>query len=186
MNRRDLRAVCLHLRTLAIDYVLVGGMAVELGGYSTGTEDVDFAVTVKQYLEALEKLSADRRFRAVEDQGTIGGGQFFTGERWIDVELINPKLFRGPKSDDFFITYLKRYRSRKTDLGPVANPEVAWYMRLAIPDWEIYVQKILRDVRAGVPLSTLDGAGAIARVLGTEASLAPRVEKTRRMAAMTA
>lgn len=50
-------------------------------------------------------------------------------------------------------------------------------MRLAIPDWETYVQKILRDVRAGVPEETREDALAVARVFGVEETLRPRAEK---------
>jgi hypothetical protein len=58
-------------------------------------------------------------------------------------------------------------------------------MRLAIPDWEIYVQKILRDVRAGVPEAKLDDVMEIAGVLGTAELLEPRVSKTRETIRMT-
>jgi hypothetical protein len=185
MNRRDVEELCRHLQNLGVDFVLVGGMAIELRGYQTGTEDVGFALTLRQYSSTMRKLSTDRRFRELDDSGTIGGAQFFTGHSWVDVDFINPRLFRGKKTDDFFITYLKKYRSSSTDLGPVAAPEVAWYMRLAIPDWEIYVQKILRDVRAGVPEAKLDDVMEIAGVLGTAELLEPRVSKTRETIRMT-
>lgn len=167
------------LRELDVDYVLVGGMAVELAGFPTGTEDVDFAVTMRDFDRVLKQLEDDPRFREVESLGTIGGAQFFTGDRWLDVEFLNPKLFQGEKSGNAFIHYIRRYRSRNTPIGPVARPEVTMYMRLIIPDWAIYVQKILRDVRAGVPEETLDGALAIAQVLGVEDTLRPRVQRTR-------
>lgn len=184
MRRSDLRALCKHLQDKGLDYVLVGGIAIDMAGYSTGTEDVDFAVTLKEFAKAMAAVSNDRKFRDVEDQRTIGGGQFFTGTRWIDVEFINPILFRGAKSDDEFIDYIKKHRSRRTELGSVALPEVAWYMRLTLPDWEIYVQNILRDVRAGVPVDVLDGVLAISRTLGNLPDLGPRVGKTRQMAQM--
>lgn len=184
MNRNDVEELCRYLRELRIDYVLVGGMAIELTGYPTGTEDVGFALTLRQFSSTMKKLSTDKRFRQVEEFDTIGGAQFFTGRRWVDVDFIGPKLFRGKKSDEFFITYIKKYRSASTDLGPVAAPEVAWYMRLAISDWEIYVQKILRDLRAGVPQAKLDDVLEVARVLGTAEILEPRVAKTREIARM--
>ncbi len=184
MNRGDVETLCRYLRKLRIDYVLVGWMAIELGGYPTGTEDVDFALTLRQFTSAMRKLSQDKRFRQVEELDTVGGAQFFTGRSWVDVDFINPKLFRGKKSDEFFINYIKKYRSTLTDLGPVAAPEVTWYVRLAIPDWEIYVQRILRDVRAGFPQAKLDDVMEVARVLGAAKVLEPRVEKTREMARM--
>lgn len=167
------------LEEIGADYVLVGGMAVELAGYPTGTEDVDFAVTMRDFGRVMKQLEDDPRFRDVENLGTIGGAQFFTGNRWMDVDFVNPKLFRGNKSGDAFIRYIRRYRSRKTPAGPVARPEVTMYMRLIGPDWAIYVQKILRDIRAGVPEDTLEGALAIARVFGVEEILRPRMRKTK-------
>ncbi len=184
MNRSDVEELCRYLQKLRVDYVLVGGMAIELGGYPTGTEDVDFALTLSQFSSTLRKLSEDNRFRQVEELNTIGGAQFYTGRRWIDVDFINPKLFRGKRSDTFFISYLKRYRSASTDLGHVAAPEVTWYMRLAISDWEIYVQKILRDLRAGVPEDKLDDVLEIAKILGTASLVEPRIQKAREVARM--
>ncbi|MEK6987385.1 MAG: hypothetical protein AABX97_04710, partial [Candidatus Thermoplasmatota archaeon] len=60
-------------------------------------------------------------------------------------------------------------------------PEVVWYMRLAIGDWEVYVQKILRDVRTGVPPSLLDKVLDIARHFDVLEVLRPRVEQARTM-----
>lgn len=184
MRREDLELLCKTLRELEVDYVLVGGMAVELAGFPTGTEDVDFAVTMREFERVMATLEGHPRFRDVESLYTIGGAQFFTGHSWIDVGFLNPRLFRGGKSGDEFIRYVRRYRSKTISLGPVARPEVAWYMRLIISDWEIYVQKILRDVLAGVPASTLDDALVIARVLGVEETLQPRVKKTREFLSM--
>ncbi len=57
-------------------------------------------------------------------------------------------------------------------------------MRLVVPNWLIYVQKTLRDIRAGVPEETLEDVLAMARVLGVEDTIRPRVEKTRDVIAM--
>ncbi|MFQ5907656.1 MAG: hypothetical protein ACE5JE_02335 [Thermoplasmata archaeon] len=179
MMQEELEALAAVLRELGVDYVLVGGMAVELAGFSTGTEDVDFAVTMREFDRVLEELDRDARFRDVESLGTIGGAQFFTGARWLDVDFVNPKLFRGRKSGEDFIRYVKRYRSRDTLVGPVAHPAVTWYMRLIVPDWQVYVQKILRDIRAGVPEEILETALVIGKVLGVGEVLRPRVKKTR-------
>ncbi len=179
MRQEELEALAAVLQELGVDYVLVGGMAVELAGFPTGTEDVDFAVTMGDFDRVLEELERNPRFRDVESLGTIGGAQFFTGDRWLDVDFVNPTLFQGKKSGDAFIRYVKRYRSRQTSAGPVAHPAVTWYMRLIIPDWQIYVQKILRDIRAGVPEEILETALAIGKVLGVGELLRPRVEKTK-------
>lgn len=179
MMKEELEALAAVLHEMDVNYVLVGGMAVELAGYRTGTEDVDFAVTMHDFDRVLEEVERDSRFRDVESLGTIGGAQFFTGDRWLDVDFINPQLFRGTKSGEDFIRYVKRYRSRQTRAGPVAHPAVTWYMRLVVPDWLVYVQKILRDVRAGVPEEVLEAALAIGKVLGVDELLRPRVRKTR-------
>ncbi len=159
-------------------------MALELAGYPTGTEDVDFAVTMREFERVMKRLEDHSRFQDVESLGIIGGAQFFTGDRWIDVDFLNPRLFRGKRSGDRFIRYIKRYRSKKMSLGPVARHEVAWYMRIVVPDWEIYVQKILRDVRAGVPESTFKDALTIAGFLGVEDVVRPRVKKAREFLSM--
>ncbi len=180
-----METLCQELRSLEVDYVvLVGGMAVELAGYPTGTEDGDFAVTMREFRRVMRLLGDHPRFREVESLDTIGSAQFFTGTGWIDVGFLNPKLFRGRRSGDRFLQYVKRYRSVSTTLGPVARPEVAWYMRLVVPNWLIYVQKTLRDIRAGVPEETLEDVLAMARVLGVEDTIRPRVEKTRDVIAM--
>ena len=165
--------------------MLVGGTAVELAGYQTGTEDVDFVVTMSQYSKSLAKLTEDKMFRHVEELTTIGGAQFFVGDRWIDVDFINPKLFKGEKTGDEFVEYIERYRSRKTRWGPVANPEVTWYMRLCVPDWLIYVQKIVRDVRAGVPEPLLDKSLDVARALGVHGEIAVRIAKVREIISLS-
>jgi hypothetical protein len=175
----DLEALAAALQELGVDYVLVGGMAVELAGFPTGTEDVDIAVTMREFTRVLEELERDSRFRDVESLGTIGGAQFFTGDRWLEVDFVNPQLFRGKKSGDAFIRYVKRYRSRPTPVGRVAHPAVTWYMRLVVPDWQIYVQKILRDIRAGAPEEFLETALAIGGFFGVKELLRPRVGKTR-------
>lgn len=180
MILEDLRAVCLELRKAGIDYVVVGGTAIERH-HRIGTLDLDFAVALKDYPRVLEKLAAHPRFRDLEDGGTMAGCKFLVGTRWVDVEFINPKLFRGKRPPDHFIDYVRRYRSERTDFGPCATPGVVWYMRLAVPDWQIYVQKILRDLRAGVPEKTLDEALTIAEHFEIRELIEPRVRQAREM-----
>jgi hypothetical protein len=176
----DLREVCLELQRAGIDYVVVGGAAIERR-HRIGTLDVDVAIALRDYARILETLRAHPRVRHVEDLGTMAGCEFRVGTRWVDVELIKPALFSGRLPPDAFIDYVKRYRSERTDVGPVATPGVVFYMRLAIPDWEVYVQKILRDVRAGVPQATLDEALAIAGHFGVRSTVEPRVRRAREM-----
>ena len=136
-------------------------------------------IPLRDYPEVLRKLEAHPRVRNVEDVGTMAGCEFRVGTHWTDVEFINPKLFSGRKPPDEFVRYVARYRSEETDLGRVANPEVVWYMRLAVPDWVIYIQKILRDVRAGVPPALLDKVLEIAEYFGNREEIEPRVREAR-------
>lgn len=176
----DLPAVCRELDRLGIAYVVVGGASLERR-YPIGTGDIDVAVALRDYPRVLATLREEPRFRNVEDVGTMAGSEFRIGTRWVDVEFINPKLFAGKRPPDAFIEYVRRHRSETTEVATFAAPEVVWYMRLAIPDWIVYVQKILRDVRAGVPPALLDKVLDVARHFGNLETLAPRVEEARRM-----
>lgn len=176
----DLKEVCLELRKAGVDYVVVGGTAIERH-YRIGTMDLDFAIALRDYPSVLEKMAAHPRVRDLEDLGTMAGCKFHVGTRWVDVELINPKLFRGKLPPDHFIDYVKRYRSERTAFGPCATPSVVWYMRLAVPDWQTYVRKIIRDLRAGVPEKTLDDALAIAKHFGIRELIESRVRQAREM-----
>jgi len=176
----DLREVCLELKKAGINYIVVGGAAIERH-YRIGTLDIDVAVPLKDYKNVLERLAAHPRVRELEDVGTMAGCKFRVGTRWVDVEVINPKLFSGKRPPDHFIDYVKRHRSQRTDVGPCATPGVVWYMRLAVPDWQIYVQKVLRDFRAGVPEETLDEALAIAKHFGIRVVVEPRVRQAKEM-----
>lgn len=154
--------------------------------FPIGTGDIDVAVASKDYPRVLETLRRHPRVRNVEDVGTIAGCEFRIGTRWVDVEFINPRLFAGKRPPDDFIDYVRRHRSERTDVATFATPEVVWYMRLAIGDWEVYVQKILRDVRAGVSPSLLDKVLDIANHFDVLEVLAPRVEQARKMIELAA
>ncbi len=105
--------------------------------------------------------------------------EFMFENAWRTVEFLDPSYFSGEKTADEFIDYVKRYRCTKRDVGYVAHPEVVFFMRLAIADWEIYVQKILRDIRVGLPASLLDDVMEMAGTLGIREKMKPRVEYTR-------
>ncbi len=181
----DLRVVCGELEKAGIAFIVVGGASLERS-YPIGTGDIDVAIALKDYPRILELLRKHPRVRNVEDIGTMASCEFRIGTRWVDVEFINPRLFAGTRPPDDFIDYVRRHRSERTELATFAAPEVVWYMRLAIPDWEIYVQKILRDVRAGVPANLLDKVLDIARHFDILDTIAPRVEQARRMTDLAA
>ena len=176
----DLKEVCLELRKADVDYVVVGGAAIERQ-YRIGTLDIDVVVALKDYASVLQKMATNPRVRDLDDLGTMAGCKFRVGTRWVDVEFINPKLFCGKLAPDRFIDYVKRHRSEQTPFGPCAVPGVVWYMRLAVPDWQTYIQKILRDFRAGVPGDILDDALAIAEHFGVRELIGPRGRQAREM-----
>ena len=176
----DLAVVCRELEKAGISFIVVGGASLERT-YPIGTGGIDLAIALRDYPGVLKKLRAHPRVRNVEDVGTMAGSEFRIGTRWVDVEFINPRLFAGTHPPDDFIDYVRRHRSERTDLATFASPEVVWYMRLAIPDWQVYVQKILRDVRAGVPPDLLDKVLDVAKHFGVLDMLAPRVEEARTM-----
>lgn len=174
----DLKEVCLELRKAGVDYVVVGGATIERH-YRIGTMDLDFAIALRDYPSVLEKMAAHPRVRDLDDVGTMAGCKFRIGTRWVDVEFINPKLFSGKLPPDHFIDYVRRHRSEQTAVGRCATPGVVWYMRLAVPDWQTYVLKIIRDLRAGVPEKVLDDALAIAEHLGIRELIEDRVRQAR-------
>ena len=181
----DLPVICEELRGAGIEYIVVGGAALERT-YPIGTGDIDLVIAMRDYPTVLRKLESHPRVRNVEDVGTMAGCRFRVGTHWTDVEFINPKLFSGRRPPDAFVRYVARYRSEETDVGRVASPEVVWYMRLAVPDWVIYIQKILRDVRAGVPPSLLGKALEIAEYFGNREEIEPRVREARKKIEMLA
>ncbi len=97
--------------------------------------------------------------------------------------MINPRVFSGERTGNEFVSYVGRHAT-VIERIPFASPEVVWYMRIAVPDWEIYVQKIVRDARAGVPAGVLDGAERVARELGVAGKYKDRFVEARRALAL--
>lgn len=179
MINRFLKEVCQELKDIGVDYIIVGGSAIEDEGWDIGTYDIDFVLTTKEFSEIEQELKKSDRFKVVKRIKTMIESEFMFENTWRTVEFLDPGYFSGEKTADGFIDYVKRYRSTKMDVGYVANPEVVFFMRLVIADWEIYVQKILRDIRVGLPISLLDDVIEIADTLGIEEKIKPRVEYTK-------
>jgi len=174
-----LEEVCKELKEIGIDYIVVGGSAIENKGWDIGTYDIDFVLTTKGFSELEDRLKESPRFKVVDKIKTMIESEFMYENTWRTVEFLDPEYFSGKKSGDEFIDYVKRYRSTKKDIGYVADPEVVFYMRLVITDWEIYVQKILRDIKAGLPVTVLDDVMDIAETLGLKEKMKSRVEYTK-------
>jgi hypothetical protein len=110
------------------------------------------------------------------------GGHVLVRGALVRFDLLDPAAYSGRRSGADFFGYVTRYESDPSPLGRMARPPVVWYMRAVIDRWELYVPKILRDLRAGAPWSTVDGVRRIARRNGVEAVLEPRLESIRRAA----
>ena len=176
---RLLEEVCRELDEMGLDYLVVVGSALEAKGYEIGTEDIDFVITPKGFDEIDDELERSSRFRMIDKIKTMIETKFFFENAWRTVEFLDPGYFSGERSPDEFIDYVKRYRSDKEKVGYVVNPEVVFFMRLMVTDWEIYVQKILRDIKAGLSIGLLEDVIKISENLGVREKIEPRVEKTK-------
>lgn len=165
-----LNEVCEELKKLEVDFVVVGGSAIE---------DERFVLTPKKFEEVEDVLRESSMFRVRERVKTMIETEFMHQNSWRTVEFLDPAYFSGEKPPEDFIDYVKRYRSTKKEIGYVAKPEVVFFMRLMVVDWEIYVQKILRDIKAGLPRDILDDVMDIAGYLGVEDKMKLRVERTK-------
>jgi len=175
----DVKALSDVLADEGVAFIVVGGASLERT-WSVGTHDIDVAVTMADFSRVLQKLQVHRRFRNVDDDMIpIAGSEFFTGTRWTDVEFINPRPFSGTLPPDDFIDYVRRHRSREVEGIVFAEPEIVWYMRLSIPDWIVYVEKIVRDVRAGVPLEILEKVLGVSKHFGNTDLIIPRIREAR-------
>lgn len=180
MNRKDVEAVAHWLRGHGVDFVVVGGSAIERN-VPVGTEDIDLLIAVGAWGAVEEAVATTKAATPLDpSSGTIRGTLLPVGARRVDVEFIAGGPFGGQRGGDAFLRYVRHTRSTESRGIRFADPPVVWYMRLAIDDWEPYVFKILRDARAGVPVSTLEGVLEIARRFGVRSKLRPRVELARR------
>ncbi len=176
MRPAEIEEIAERLAELGVPFVVVGGSALERE-FSVGTSDVDLLVLVGDF-QSLEELLADRKdMGPFEPTGNIGTAQVLVGSGWTEVEFITGSSFSGRQSGDSFVRYVRDYRSEKRAGVRWARPEVVWYMRLSTDDWQLYVIKIHRDLRAGVPASTFDGVLDVARHFGVEEKIRGRVGK---------
>jgi hypothetical protein len=178
----EIEAVAEWLRELDIQFVIVGGSAIERS-IAVGTGDVDVLIAVGQW-EAIEKaLENNRQATPLEPySGTIRPTRLKLGTSVIDLEFISGEPFAGTHSADEFIEYVRNYRSEKSKGVRYATPPVVWYMRLSIDDqWEQYASKIRRDIISGVPASTLDAVVDIGDHFGVGDRIRERVGFVRRI-----
>ena len=107
---------------------------------------------------------------------TTPGGHVIVRGSLVRFVLLDPASYAGTRDPRDFYRYVRRYASEPSPIGRVATPAVVWYMRLVIDPYELYLPKILRDLRAGVPWSTTYGARRIARRFGVADVVAQRLE----------
>ncbi len=163
------------LRRNHLDFVFVGGTAIRRH-YPSQTFDVDVMVLPGDYRRAVEAIDRDPSVASM-DRGpaSIPGGHVIVRGQLVRFDLLDPAAYAGVRSASEFYRYVRRYGSEPSPAGRVARPAVVWYMRLVIDPYELYFPKILRDLRAGVPWSTVDAARRIARRFGVRARVGPRI-----------
>ncbi len=107
--------------------------------------------------------------------GSIRGTTVSIGDSEIQIDF----LAGGPFGGDSFVEYVRGPGSRPYEGSRRARPEVVFYMRLCLDDWRENIPSIERDLRVGVPESTLVRAVSVARRFGREAKLQERVAAVR-------
>jgi hypothetical protein len=159
--------VCAELDRLRIRYVVVGGVAVEEEGFGIGTQDVDVLVSAEDFSPALVKLRDSAMVKWAEDSESMATVEFIVNHQTVDVDVIDTTIFSGTMKDaDAFIRYVRREASTLTGGIRYAKAPVIWYMRLTCPDWEVYAEKIRRDIAFGVPEKYLQDVLNIAERFG--------------------
>ncbi len=181
MKSEQVEQVARWLEGLGIRHVVVGGSAIE-HSVPVGTGDVDVLVAVGDWA-AIDRALENRvdATPLAPYGGTIRSTRLQLGTETVDLEFISGQPFSGNLPGDDFLEYVRTYRTTKTRGVRYATPPVVWYMRLSLDDqWQQYVWKINRDIQAGVPVSTLDSAAAIADHFGVGPRIRERIAFTRK------
>jgi hypothetical protein len=93
--------------------------------------------------------------------------------------MLNGRPYCGRMTPDEFYDYVRDHLTSPGALGPTADPAVVWYTRLLAHDnWQLYVRKILRDIRAGAP--TEEWLNRVRRIAG-DTGTSPTVEERSNM-----
>ncbi|MCI4369284.1 MAG: hypothetical protein ACHP93_05430 [Solirubrobacterales bacterium] len=177
MIRGPAREFAKILERTGIEYLFVGGVAMAESVPSV-TEDFDVMILPSAFDAAVAAVDRDPSVVSMgRGPAEMPGGHVLVRGALIRFDLLDPNAYSAQRSGIDFYRFVKRYHSRATNLGRVALPEVVWYMRLVIDDWELYVPKILRDVRAGAPWALAEKVRRIARRYGVEAVLRSRLAR---------
>jgi len=164
------------LRRNGVDYIFVGGTAI-LRRFPSETLDFDVMVLPRDFARAVRAVDNDPSVGSMTRvPATMPGGHVIVRGSLVRFVLLDPASYAGTRDPRDFYRYVRRYASEPSPIGRVATPAVVWYMRLVIDPYELYLPKILRDLRAGVPWSTTYGARRIARRFGVADVVAQRLE----------
>jgi hypothetical protein len=186
LARTDVEAVAEWLHDAGVDFVVVGGSAIETRA-NAGTRDVDVLILVGDWDAISRAVRDDPAADGLEpDYGQLRGTRVrLGGLEPVDLEFISAEPFCGSRTSDEFVEYVRSYRSEKIGRVRYATPGAVWYIRLSLDDfWSQYVSKIRREIVAGIPESTLDEAVDIAKHFGVAERIRERVAETRRMLAI--
>jgi hypothetical protein len=177
MTAPGLTEVCAELDRLQIQYVVVGGVAIEKAGFGVGTQDVDVLVGAEDFAPTLRKLRDSSMVKWTEDSEGMTTVEFIVNHQTVDVDVIDTTIFSGRRTDaDAFVRYVRRAASVDVDGIRYAKAPVIWYMRLTCPDWPVYAEKIRRDIAFGVPAEYLQDVLSIAERFGLGEEVRSRVQ----------
>jgi hypothetical protein len=170
------------LRRNRIDYIFVGGVAIHVH-YPSETIDFDVMVLPSDFRAAVERVDRDPAVASMRrGPGSMPGGHVIVKGELVRFDLLDPAAYSGNRTGSEFYAYVRRYASERSSIGRVARPAAVWYMRVVIDRFELYFPKILRDLRAGVPPSTMDEVRRIATRFGVRSVVAPRLDRLAELA----
>jgi hypothetical protein len=173
MSETETAAFAKILRRNNIDYIFVGGAAIRTQ-FPSETFDFDVMVLPKDFNGAVDRIDHDPAVVSMDrTPASMPGGHVVVMGALVRFDLLDPAAYSGKKTGAQFYSYVGRYGSQKSDFGRVAIPPVVWYMRLVINPYELYIPKMHRDLRAGVPWSTIEGV----RALGVRFGVSDRIDK---------
>ncbi len=173
-----IRAVAEWVRSeIGVPFVIVGGSAIEAEVH-VATKGVDILVSGPD-LEKVDSAIEGRKDAYPLDPatGTIRGTEVSIGGSNIQVDFLSA----GPFGGDEFLRYVRGGGSVRHEGTRRARPAVVFYMRLSLDDWRENVPSIERDLRVGIPESTLDGAISVARRFGRGEQIGDRVKAVRKL-----
>jgi hypothetical protein len=167
--------------TLGVPFVVVGGYAIA-EQYGMSTKDVDILILVGSWKPLDAALDGNPVATSLSPySGSIRETVATVGSRRVLVEFISGEQARGDRTADEFVSYVRSRWSRTVGGIRYAEPAAVWYMRLAGDEWDGYLHAFRRDLRAGVPPATFDGALRIGRHLGVEDRTRSRVGRIREL-----